>query len=218
MPPNPEGGSGRAPAPATPGLGAASINDVTIAAMAILGDQALISRARAGDAEALENLYRAFEGPVYSLARRLCRSSQDAEDIVQETFVEVLRSIRRYRGEGPLVAWIKKVAASKALMKIRKHRKEQFDQPIEEDEHGPLPDAGSLSGRPERGAHSRVDLESALARLSGTSRSVVWLHDVEGYTHEEIAAMMGRTISFSKSQLARAHTRLRALLDAGGTA
>jgi len=186
--------------------------------MAILGDQALVSRARAGDAEALENVYRAFEGPVYSLARRLCRSSQDAEDIVQETFVEVLRSIHRYRGEGPLVAWIKKVAASKALMKIRKHRKEQFDQSIEEDEHGPLPDTSSLSGRPERGAHSRVDLESALARLSETSRAVVWLHDVEGYTHEEIAGMMGRTISFSKSQLARAHTRLRALLDAGGTA
>jgi RNA polymerase sigma-70 factor (ECF subfamily) len=55
----------------------------------------------------------------------------------------------------------------------------------------------------------RMDLEAALERLSETSRAVVWLHDVEGYTHEEIAGMMDRTVSFSKSQLARAHTRLR---------
>jgi RNA polymerase sigma-70 factor (ECF subfamily) len=54
-----------------------------------------------------------------------------------------------------------------------------------------------------------MDLETALERLSETSRAVVWLHDVEGYTHEEIAAMMDKTVSFSKSQLARAHGRLR---------
>ena len=58
-------------------------------------------------------------------------------------------------------------------------------------------------------AHLRMDLESALDRLGETSRAVVWLHDVEGYTHEEIAEMMGKTVSFSKSQLARAHLRLR---------
>jgi RNA polymerase sigma-70 factor (ECF subfamily) len=55
----------------------------------------------------------------------------------------------------------------------------------------------------------RMDLEAALERLSDTSRAVVWLHDVEGYTHDEIATMMNKTVSFSKSQLARAHARLR---------
>jgi len=55
----------------------------------------------------------------------------------------------------------------------------------------------------------RMDLEAALERLPEVSRAVVWLHDVEGYTHEEIAAMMGKTPSFSKSQLARAHVKLR---------
>jgi len=58
----------------------------------------------------------------------------------------------------------------------------------------------------------RMDLEAALERLGETSRAVVWLHDVEGYTHDEIAAMMGKTASFSKSQLARAHVRLRVWL------
>ena len=57
-----------------------------------------------------------------------------------------------------------------------------------------------------------MDLESALQRLPETSRAVVWLHDVEGYTHEDIAEMMGKTVSFSKSQLARAHLRLRGWL------
>jgi RNA polymerase sigma-70 factor (ECF subfamily) len=54
-----------------------------------------------------------------------------------------------------------------------------------------------------------MDLEAALARLGDTARAVVWLHDVEGFTHEEIAGQMGKTVSFSKSQLARAHQRLR---------
>ena len=62
-------------------------------------------------------------------------------------------------------------------------------------------------------AEHQIALESALAKLSDTARVVVWLHDVEGYTHKEIGAMMGRTTSFSKSQLARAHKRLRILLE-----
>ena len=63
---------------------------------------------------------------------------------------------------------------------------------------------------------ARIDLERAFEQLTETSRAVVWLHDVEGYTHEEIAELMGRTVSFSKSQLARAHIRLRQMLDAEG--
>jgi RNA polymerase sigma-70 factor (ECF subfamily) len=63
----------------------------------------------------------------------------------------------------------------------------------------------------------RMDLETALDRLSDTARAVVWLHDVEGFTHEEIGAQMGKTPSFSKSQLARAHQKLRVWLDEGVT-
>src|SRR3989449_2236771 len=79
----------------------------------------LVARARAGDLEALEALYRAFETPVYNLARRMLRHPEEAEDVLQETFLEVVKSIRSYRGEGPLWAWIRKIAASKALMRIR---------------------------------------------------------------------------------------------------
>ena len=73
-------------------------------------------------------------------------------------------------------------------------------------------------GKPGIHVGANIDLERAFERISETSRAVVWLHDVEGYTHEEIAEQMGKTVSFSKSQLARAHARLRSMLDEGAHA
>jgi RNA polymerase sigma-70 factor (ECF subfamily) len=164
----------------------------------------LVARAKAGDEEAFEALYRAFEAPVYNLARRILRSPEDAEDVLQETFLEVVRSIRSYRGDGSLWGWIRQIAASKALMRIRREQLRATEELVEE-----------AAGRAAAPVGARIDLERALDHLSHTARAVVWLHDVEGYTHEEIAEMMGKTASFSKSQLARAHQRLRGLLDEG---
>ena len=87
-------------------------------AIAVADGEILLARARRGDLEAVEALFRAHSGRIYTMARRMCRSPQDAEDIVQETFVEVARSIGSYRGEGPLAAWIHRIAASKALMHL----------------------------------------------------------------------------------------------------
>src|SRR5256712_8173694 len=168
----------------------------------------LVARARSGDLEAMEALYRAFETPVYTLALRMLRNSEDAEDVLQETFLEVVRSIKQYRGEGHLWGWLKRIAASKALMRIRRNQVRATEELDEE----------ATAGHPTAGVPLQVDLERAFERLSETSRSVVWLHDVEGYTHEEIAESMGRTVSFSKSQLARAHARLRRMLEQGGSA
>ena len=159
---------------------------------------AVLPRVKAGDPAAQEALYRAFEAPVYNLARRICRTTEDAEDVLQETFMEVFRSIGRYRGDGSLWGWVRTIASSKALMRLRRNKYRDTDEL--QDDVTPL--------RREDTA-LRMDLEAALERLSETSRAVVWLHDVEGYTHEEIAGMMDRTVSFSKSQLARAHSRLR---------
>jgi RNA polymerase sigma-70 factor (ECF subfamily) len=158
----------------------------------------LLARARQGDQIALEQLYRAFESPVYNLARRICRTAEDAEDVLQETFFEVCRSLPQYRGDGSLWGWVRTIAASKALMRLRRNKYRDTDE-LDEDR--------SVAGPSD--SHLRMDIEAALERLPQVSRAVVWLHDVEGYTHEEIADLMGRTVSFSKSQLARAHTRLR---------
>ncbi len=173
--------------------------EVSLAAL----DELAIRRAKAGDLTALEGVYRAYEGTVYTVARRICRTEEDAEEVLQETFLEVCRSMHRFRGSaaGSLTAWIKRIAASKALIRLRYEKYRETDELSERN--------GSVRGTD---VGLRMDLETALGRLSDTSRAVVWLHDVEGYTHEEIAEMMQRTVSFSKSQLSRAHARLRRLL------
>ena len=167
----------------------------------------LVARAKSGDVEALEELYRAFETPVYNLARRILRNQEDAEDVLQETFLEVVRSIGSYRGEGHLWGWVRRIAASKALMKIRRHQvraEEAFDEE-------------SAVGTPPVSVPARVDLERAFEQISETSRAVVWMHDVEGYTHEEIGAVLGVETGTSKAQLSRARAKLRvALADFAG--
>jgi RNA polymerase sigma-70 factor (ECF subfamily) len=167
-------------------------------------DPAILLRARAGEPKALEILYRTFGAPVLTLAWRMLQRRDLADEVVQETFVEVIRHIRTYRGEAPLGAWIRSIAVNKCLMQMRSawHR---YGRALD-DAPEPVQDCtatASLVGR---------DLAAALAALKPVARAVVWLHDVEGYTHDEIAALMGKTKSFSKSQLARAHERLRGLL------
>ena len=174
------------------------------ALLAALDDLA-IQRAKTGDLDALERMFRAYEGTVYTVARRICRAPEDAEDVLQETFLEVCRSIGGFRGTEPgsLTAWIKRVATSKALMRVRREKYRDADELVEDD---------PMAGRRGPDVALQLDLETALQRLSDRARAVVWLHDVEGYTHEDIAEMMGMTVSFSKSQLARAHARLRGWL------
>ncbi len=168
-------------------------------ALVLTESDQVLARARAGELDAFEQLYRTYEVPVYNLARRICRTVEDAEDVMQETFFEVCRSIGQYRGDGSLWGWVRTIAASKALMRLRRNKYRDTDE-LDEEFHRP-------GTRQDNGL--RMDLEAALERLPEVSRAVVWLHDVEGYTHEEIAGMMGKTVSFSKSQLSRAHLRLR---------
>jgi RNA polymerase sigma factor (sigma-70 family) len=176
-------------------------------------DELLLARAKAGNEAALETLFRHFEAPVYTLARRLTRTPHDAEDVLQETFLEVVRSIGRFRGEGSFAGWIRRVAASKALMRLRQQASRIPEQELSEELADAVAADRNHGVAPIATAPERLDLEAALARLPGTARIVIWLHDVEGYSHEEIAAMAGKTASFSKSQLARAHARLRELLS-----
>ena len=177
-------------------------------------DSAIIKRAVRGDVRAHEILYRAFASPVYSLCLRFTRVPAHAEDLVQETFIEVMRSIKQFRGEAAIGSWIRRIAVTKALMFLRSAWTAR-SQSLAEDWDDMTPgDAAShgISRHPD----DALDLDAALANLPEVSRVVVWLHDVEGFTHKEIAAAMGKTESFSKSQLSRAYQRLRPMLDAGG--
>jgi len=174
-------------------------------------DPGIVKRAARGDAKAHEIIYRAYSSPVYSVCLRFTRDPAQAEDLLQETFIEVIRSIAKFRGEAPLGIWIRRVAISKALMFLRSawHKRGQsLDDDWEEIMTGSQLGHGSPT-QPEQ----TIDLDAALGNLPAVSRTVVWLHDVEGYTHKEIAALLGKSESFSKSQLSRAYQKLRPMLS-----
>ena len=173
-------------------------------------DKAIIKRAARGDARAHEILYRAFATPVYSLCLRFTRVPANAEDLVQETFIEIMRSIGNFRGEAAVGSWIRRIAVTKSLMFLRSawtSRSQALAEGFDDMTAG-----DNLSHGISRHPDDAMDLDAALANLPDVSRTVVWLHDVEGFTHKEIAAFMGKTESFSKSQLSRAYQRLKPML------
>ncbi len=176
-------------------------------------DPGIIKRAAKGDVRAHEILYRSFATPVYSLCLRFTRVPAHAEDLVQETFIEVMRSIARFRGDAAIGTWIRRIAVSKALMFLRSawtSRAQSLGEDWEEINLGNAADENAAYRQ-----DTAMDLDAALGSLPDVSRTVVWLHDVEGFTHKEIAELMGKTESFSKSQLSRAYQRLRPLLETG---
>jgi RNA polymerase sigma factor (sigma-70 family) len=172
-------------------------------------DPGVVKRAARGDARAHEVIYRAFSSPVYSICLRFTREPMHAEDLLQETFLEVMRSIAGFRGEAPLGIWIRRIAVTKALMFLRSAWLSR-GQSLADNWDDVTPGRAGTAGAPDQA----IDLDQALASLPEVSRAVVWLHDVEGFTHKEIAGFMGKTESFSKSQLSRAYQRLRPLLEA----
>ncbi len=178
-------------------------------------DADVLSRAQAGEPDAQAHVYLAFASPTYALIRRVMPRAGIADDLFQDTFVEVLQSLPSFRGEAPLGAWIRRIAVSKCLMYLRSpwHRSLLWlDQRAVDNDDLPALSAAIITPDPVNPALQR-DLEVALAKLPARARAVVWLHDVEGFTHDEIARQFGMTVSFSKSQLMRAHLRLRELLQ-----
>jgi len=150
----------------------------------------------------LEALYRAHAAAVFTLSLRLCASRAEAEDVTQETFLEAGRSLATFRFEGSIEGWLKRVCASKALMRLRQQRHfPEVELPEDGGEH--TPSTQSLDS---------VLLTQVLAQLPDVTRAVVWMHDVEGYTHEQIGELLNQSAGFSASQLCRAHQRLRTFL------
>jgi RNA polymerase sigma factor (sigma-70 family) len=168
----------------------------------------VLADARGGSECAQAAIYAALAPATFGLVRRLAGSRALAEDLFQETMMAVFQSLPSYRGEAPLGAWVRQIAVSKCLMYLRSpwHRA-RLHLSSDADSDGGWVES-LLPATPGPRAES-VDLERALATLAPTARAVVWLFEVEGYSHEEIARSFGRSVSFSKSQLARAHVKLR---------
>lgn len=167
-------------------------------------DELTLAGARRGDMRACEKIYRAFHKPAFTLAARICNCREMARDVTQEAFITAFRNIRQYRGDAPFWAWMKRVVVNHAISALRKLPRHQT---VELQDHMALCDGDQESmGR-------CMDLEQALGVLSDEDRLVIWLHDVEGYKHKEIAQLAGRTESYSKTRLKRARDRLKALIS-----
>jgi len=175
-------------------------------------DDDCLRLAAGGDRAAQRQLYEQVSGPVFALIRRLVWQRAAAEDIFQDCMVSLLRHLPSFRGEAPFGAWVRQIALRHCLM----HQRSPWQRARRALHSIIAADGEDMASRwlpahdPPSG--DRIDLERALARLSDVARMVVWLHDVEGLDHSEIAALFGRSVSFSKSQLSRAHALLRTQL------
>lgn len=178
----------------------------------------IVQQARCGQTSAQAKIYELLSPAVHGLIRRIVGNRALAEDLFQDTMMTVFERIGSFRGEAPLGAWVRQVAVTRCLMYLRSpwHRARLALERSDDVPYSGGDGAGELRPREDvlritlpDGWTDQMDLERALATLSPTARAVVWLYDVEGYSHEEIARQFGRTVSFSKSQLARAHARLR---------
>ena len=168
--------------------------------------EALVARAMRREASAFEQIYRKFERPVFTLALRLTGEREEAQDVLQDTMLKLFDRIHEFRGDSPFWGWLRQIAVNEALMRLRKRGRQPFTDEVEEAE---LESHDTLL--PPAAADAAL-LARTLAALPDATRSVLWLYHAEGYTHDEIAGLMGKTASFSKSQLARGTRRLRDLL------
>lgn len=160
--------------------------------------EADVSLARAGDRRAFERIYRACVGRVYATCLRMTGDPAAADEATQQAFVNAWQALASFRGEGSFSTWIHRIAVYAVLG----DRRRQARGPVAV---GAADDAGKTPTPP----GARIDLERALAELPDGAREVFVLHDVEGWSHEQIAAAMRVTVGTSKSQLHRARSLLR---------
>ncbi len=171
-------------------------------------DPQLLQRARRRDPAAQEAIYRLYSKACYNLALRILGDPAAAEDIVQDVFLRMMDAISGFRGDAPFGAWLKRMTTNATIDLARRNRRFDADSAEEHIER-------AAAGYP--GLDVAVDAWSLLMRLSVRERAVVVLHEVEGYTHKELAVLFGQSESYSKSVLARALKRL-GILDMGTSA
>jgi RNA polymerase sigma-70 factor (ECF subfamily) len=165
-----------------------------------------IQRAIDGDEAAMRSLWSRHAPHIDAVVRRLVGQDMDlAADIAQEVWIQIFKALPQYRGESQFGTWAHRIAVNRTLNALRKTRRlAKIETDVEEDSAVVDPD-------PDRSL-MMATIENAAARLSPGARAVFMLHDVEGYTHEEIAERLGITSGGSKSQLFKARAKLRTLL------
>jgi len=173
-------------------------------------DLELAARCRAGDAGAFEELYRQHARRLFSLVVRMIGSVDDAEDLLQEVFLQAHRKLSGFRGDSALGTWLYRLTMNHCLDHLRARQvrmnraTESLDEEGAEEPTAPAPVVHAVV--------SRLDLERAIKMLPDGARAAFLLHDVEGFEHREIAQILGISEGTSKSQVHKARMKLRLIL------
>lgn len=170
-----------------------------------LSEGQLIRLAADGDARAIRTLYDRYSPRVYAVVRRIAGDDDLAQDYAQEAWIRAIRALPTFRGDARFSTWLHRIAVNAALQALRKSETRTKRE-------GPVPE--HIPVAPRRGdALLQRQLERALDVLPHGMRRVLILHDVEGYTHEEIGDTLGVTSGTSKSQLFKARAKMREMLS-----
>ncbi|HEU0055006.1 MAG TPA: sigma-70 family RNA polymerase sigma factor [Longimicrobium sp.] len=175
----------------------------------------LVTQAQQGGVEAFTELVTRYEGNIYRLARHITQNPEDAEDVLQETFLKAYEHLRDFQGNSKFYTWLVRIAVNQALMKLRKRKSDasvSLDDPYDTGEEHVTREIAVWDPNPEQ-TYSREEiraiLEKAVETLPPTFRAVFALRDIEELSTEETAALLNLSIPAVKSRLLRARLKLR---------
>jgi len=174
----------------------------------------LVQRAQRGDEQAFASLFESHKKRVYSVCLLMTKDIAEAEDLTQEAFLQVFRSVGSFRGDSAFSTWLYRVAVNTVLMKLRRRKAPpilSLDEPASPESPSLRRDVGGADPRLS-GVVDRIALRRAMQKLPEGCRKIFALHEVEGYQHHEIARMLDCSVGNSKSQLHKAKMKMRDLL------
>jgi RNA polymerase sigma-70 factor (ECF subfamily) len=178
-------------------------------------EAALVTRAKAGDVGAFSDLVRHYDRRVFRMAKQITQNDDDAEDVLQETFLKAYTHLDDFQGNSKFYTWLVRIAVNEALMRLRKRRSDRtvpLDEPIDTGEDEVVREIAVWDQNPEE-SYSREELanllDQAIQSLKPAYRTVFILRDIEELSIEETAEVLGLSISAVKRRLRRARLQLR---------
>ncbi len=188
---------------------------MTVSSQAGVDETALVNQAREGDTAAFGELVRRYEGKIFRLAQHVTQNREDAEDVLQETFMKAYEHLDQFQGNSKFYTWIVRIAVNQALMKLRRRKTDKsvsLDEQIDTGEDTVVREIAAWDEDPEQ-RFSRDELgdilDTAVQSLEPPYRSVFVLRDIDELSTEETADALGLSIPAVKSRLLRARLQLR---------
>jgi RNA polymerase sigma-70 factor, ECF subfamily len=183
-------------------------------------EDVLVAEARAGNAESFAALINQYDRHIYRLALNITGNQEDAEDVLQDSFLKAYTNLAQFQGNSRFYTWLVRIAVNEALMKLRKRRGTSWvslDEPVETEDRSLMPqEIADWADNPEEN-YAKAELQDILnqtmQKLEPQFRTVFVLRDVENFSTEETAKMLGLSVPAVKSRLLRARLKLRELLN-----